>query len=189
MKHGASMKSCKKALTVFALTLTCAAGASAATLDVAADGTLMGAYGVTVAGISYDVVFRDGVVKDNVSVMHNFPIAGQASAALFSQVLLGDYDTLAKPTNGCTDVTRCSIWTPVSADGAFTQTINFAGSGDNTTTYSAATYANTDTAIYANVTLAIWSAAAAPPVPENTSSAMLLAGLGFLALAARRQRA
>lgn len=179
------MKQPKKTLAALAMALACAGSAHAATLDVAPDGTLMGAFGVTFGGLSYDVVFRDGIVKDNVSVLYNFPIAGIASGALFSQVLLGDYNTLAKPTNGCTNATRCSIWTPVSVGGAFTQTINFAGSGDFTTTYSAATYANTDTAIYDNVTLAIWSVSA--PVPETPTLPMLVAGLVWVGFAARRK--
>ena len=181
------MTSIHQTLAGLALALAAAGSASAATLDIAPDGTLLGAHGVSFAGISYDVAFQDGIVKDHVSVLHNFPIAGLASAALFSQVLLGDYNTLAKPTNGCTDSTRCSIWTPVSADGAFTQTVNFAGNGDFTTTYSAVTYANTDTAIYDNVTLAIWSTAATAPVPESATLPMVLAGMGLMAIAVRRK--
>ena len=181
------MKSNHHALTWLVLALVSAGSASAATLKLAPDGTLLGANGVTFGGKTYDVTFQDGVVKDNVSLLHNYVDSGQASAALFSQVLLGDYNTLTKPTNGCTNTTRCSIWTPVSADGAFTQTINFAGSGDFTTTYSATTYAHTNTAIYDNVTLAIWSAPSTAPVPENSTVAMLAAGLGLLSLSVRRK--
>jgi len=177
------------ALAGLVLAMACAGSAQAATLNIGPDGTLLGAHGVSVAGISYDVTFQDGVVKDNVTVLHNYSIAGLASAALFSQVLLGDYNTLAKPINGCTNALRCSIWTPVSADGAFTQTINVAGSGDFTTNYAAVTYANTHTAIYDNVTLARWSAASTAPVPESSTLAMLLAGLGLMQVAVRRQRA
>lgn len=181
------MNSKNHALAGLVLALFCASSASAATLNIAPDGTLLGAHGVNFGGNSYDVTFQDGVVKDNVSLLHNFPIAGLASAALFSQVLLGDYNTLAKTTNGCTSTSRCSIWTPVSSGGAFTQTINLAGSGDFTATYSAGTYAHTDTAIYDNVTLAIWSAPSTAPVPENSTVAMLAAGLGLMSLAVRRK--
>ena len=181
------MNSTKSLWAGLALTLVCASGASSATLNVAADGTLLGAWGVNIAGISYDVSFQDGVVKDNVSVLHNFPHAGQASTALFSQVLLGDYNTLAKPIRGCSDTVRCAIWTPVDVGGSFVQTINLAGAGDFTATYSAGTYATTDTAIYSNVTLAVWSAAA--PVPENASWALLMAGLGFVSMVRRTRPA
>lgn len=186
----------KKMFLMFSLIFSLTTQANAAVLNIASDGTLLGASGISIPFLSlvslYDVKFMDGVVKDNVSILHNFTQANQASAALFSQVLLGDYNTNTKPINGCgfgAGFNYCSIWTPLSSGGDFTQAINYSGTGDYSTTYSAGTYANTNTSDYNNVTLAIWSVSApiTSSVPEPDVMLMLFVGLGLLSLMNNRK--
>lgn len=111
----------KKTIAIIGLTLS--VGANAATL-VISGGQLMGATGVDVSGALYDVSFVDGSCAGLFGGCDDyfdfaFTAQGQAtlaSVALWQSVFVnnasGEFDSVPQLTNGCTDATYCSVYTP-----------------------------------------------------------------------------
>lgn len=105
---------------VLVLLLGVAVEARAATPQVVG-GQLVGATGVDVGGLLYDVSFVDGTciaVLNGCDTMDDASFGTQAEAELASQALLdqvlidagsGAFDSTPALTNGCTDAQTCSI--------------------------------------------------------------------------------
>jgi len=174
------------------------ATAAVLNLDIATDGTLMGASGVDVGGTLYDVSFADGILNDTaISAFTTEDGARAASRALLEQVLLrfDEYDDLSVNTNGCTSTFSCEIVTPYRVDYdadndqfllRSISLLNFARPADATTDISRFSFIlgrNTDSN---GRTIATWNAIAAVPEPETY--AMFLAGLGLLGAVSRRRK-
>lgn len=122
-----SMNLIKQTIIACAIAFATSNVASAAVvLNTATDGTLMGASGVDVGGTLYNVTFGDGIMDNSLSAFTTSDQATLASEALLSQVLLGDYDTLSKNTNGCTNTILCAIFTSYGRNG---DSVLFPGSG------------------------------------------------------------
>lgn len=188
-------------------------------LDIASDGTLMGANGVEVNGALYNVTFGDGYFSDSISAFTNAADALAASQALLDQVTLGVFD-IADPSvslldngylvdylgpfhnvNGCID-RYCYMVTGYSTylAGEIGYYVN-AGTAFNFRPYpeeADADYAELEAfpavensmgtgrfyGLYA-YTIATWTPTA---VPEPEVYAMMLAGLGLIGFAARRNQ-
>jgi hypothetical protein len=153
-------------------------------------GKLIGATGVDVGGMLYNLEFVDGTcigVFTGCDAPSDFAFttvagANAASAALLLQVFIGAFDTDASRTRGCGFAAACEVVTPYLAgavDVSVSEAANFGGL--TVDTVIPGVYPRTfdlsggsgDFAVWAH-----WSIAAA--VPEPTSVALL--GLGFLGL-------
>jgi len=199
-----SMNLIKQTIIACAFAFATSNNASAAILDIATDGTLMGASGVDVGSVLYDVTFGDGIMDNSLSPFTTSEQATLASEALLSQVLLDDYDTLSKNTNGCT-IALCFIFTSYGRNGDIVlfsrvtnvQAISNLGSPSNprldyTSLSSLGKTATTSgtTGAVTTRTIAFWTArASVTAVPEPETYAMFLAGLGLLGFASRRKKA
>ncbi len=185
------MKLLKNTLIASAIVLSMSNAASATTLNVT-NGILMGASGVKVSGELYDVVFKDDIVTNGISAFTTSASATAASQALLSQVFNGTvYSTNPEKINGCSDKSSCFIYTAYSYANNFVNeshlTINAGAATD--TVGGGGAYYKTSSIGAANLTLAIWTKqATATAVPEPEAYAMMLAGLGLVGFAARRQQ-
>jgi len=190
----------KQTIIACAFALATSNVANAAVLRIEND-ILMGASGVLVGGVLYDVSFRDGPYADLLSPFTTQEQATSASLALLSQVLIDDYDTLSKKTNGCTHNTGCSALTSYGRDSLNNVLVVVAlnrravessslGDGTSLTRLSSiGTSVGEASAIARARTLAFWSASTpVAAVPEPESYAMFLAGLGLLGFASRRRK-
>jgi hypothetical protein len=188
---------------VLAAVLVLMAGsAQAATLDVVG-GQLMGASGVDVGGLLYDVEFVDGTCialfsgcdESSDFVFTGYNGAANASQALFDQVFLdgpeGFFDTIPSLISGCFSGVLCEVMTPtgVHSPGRFdhNDATNLAMSNSDQVRYDAWAWSSgtptsgtysPDIHVFAR-----WSPA--DPVPEPSTA--LLLSLGLTGLAARRR--
>jgi len=106
----------KQSLVLIGLTLTLSA--NAATL-VVSGGQLMGATGVDVGGINYDVSFVDGTCDGLFDECTSFVFTTQdsakaASQALLDQVFLGQFDEFPDRVNGIENTVLGAMLTPYS---------------------------------------------------------------------------
>ena len=176
--------------------------ASAAFLNINAAGQLTGARGVDVGGALYDVDFRDGTCIGLYSgcdagsdfIFGTSSAAADAAQALLDQVFLDlgapttAFDSDPSLTYDCLSIERCIAFTPwsvngpnVSIQGAFNYnptTADIVGVAGALTTY--------DSFVSLDVTWAVWREAATVDVPLPSSLALLIPGLGALALRRRR---
>ena len=162
------------------------------------DGILTGARGVDVNGVLYDVDFLDGTCTalfSGCDSLQDFPFdtaseVTAASQALLDQVLLdstlGNFDSIPSRIHGCADNTGqgfCLILTPadfqVNNSAAQNSSLEV---GD--LVRGVFTLAGEDTTIYDTVVYAVWSPNS--PVPELSSTAMLMAGLIMFTVKKRR---
>jgi hypothetical protein len=181
-------------LSVAVLCLLAASSASAATLNVVG-GQLLGASGVDVGGTLYDVEFLDGTcvgLYSGCDMASDFTFTTQADAvlasqALFDQVFLDGvdlFDTDPELTTGCTDTAICNAQTPWTPDEfAISATIasrNRSAEERDAIVTSTGFSKTDDTTTNFRSTWAVWSPAAAAPVPGPGA----LVGLGLIAATA-----
>lgn len=167
------------------LFVLCASGASAATLTVAG-GQLVGATGVSVGGGSYDVVFSDGTcigLYAGCDAVTDFTFQSEADATAASQALLDqvfldgtfNFDSAPELTTGCTDSSRCNVWTPYGLSGSdvlYARVINNGGAtADSVVTSSADTGVSTVSLV--RIVYGVWTVSS---VPEPTTTFLLVAG-------------
>ena len=177
----------------------------AATLQIDdTTGQLLGAKGVDVGGVLYDVDFLEGsctALFNGCDASEDFTFSTEATAlaaasALQAQVFLdgpgGMFDSIPALTNGCEDETICSIYTPyalseiaVQADVAIS--LNFAGSGGFT--FANDFLRNEDTTLSPAIVFASWDISQATVVPLPATGWLFLSGLVGLFLARRRANA
>ena len=124
----------KQSLALIGLTLTLSA--NAATL-VVSGGQLMGATGVDVDGIEYDVSFEDGSCNDLFDGCTSFAFttaseAGSATVALLSQVLIGIYDVSPELVNGISNAFSGTVHTPFQTHTGGTIVVTGAAVNANT---------------------------------------------------------
>jgi hypothetical protein len=208
---GDQMKLFFCALSIVAL-LAWSTMASAATL-VIDDGSvsgyrghLLGATGVDVGGSLYDVTFYDGscsgyYINCNPAnfTFHDKASADLASAALLAQVFKdgaqGNFDTLPDLTFGCNQ--NCNAYTAyatvapnfqnsdVKTSYAYNASVESADAVGSLTFYATAFLQQQN-----NMVFAVWSpqetGTTVSAVPEPTESAMMVMGLGVLALLRRK---
>jgi len=179
---------------------------SAAILQVDGNGNLTGALDVDVGGVLYDVAFQDGSFNN----LYNGTLffTDEQTALLASQSLMntvfidgpqGNFDSNPILTAGCTENTDCFVYTPWqivnSADVQQAVALNRPNENDDsafTLFFGGPLYTalNDDTANESLGTYAVWSnASSVAAIPEPSTYAMFLAGLGLLGFAARRKHA
>lgn len=189
------------------LTLSAAAPAAAAPLQIVSGGKLMGATGVDVNGTLYDVQFLDGTcatVFTGCDTLSDFDFQttadGQAAAAaLLAQVLidtaLGTFDSDPELTNGCTNTGLCILAIPVAfAPFGFLGEPGITGPTANNESLppdgvgllSAKLDADLSEASFA--AWAKFTPAAATPVPEPGSLLLFATGGAALLTKLRRRR-
>jgi hypothetical protein len=183
-------------LVVSGALLLMLSSAHAATLNVVG-GQLVGASGVDVGGLLYDVQFGDGTCIGLYTgcdspadfTFNSLATATQASQALLDQVLLngpaGPFDSTPDATLGCDYYQFCWVSTAYGRSGpnalvSYARNIQYALPE---TTGSASWGAGENTAgiAYDYVTYAVWT-----PVPEPGTA--LLMGLGLLAMGVGARR-
>jgi len=179
---------------VLGLTVALSTNVFAEVVLVTNNGILMGANGVSVNNVLYDVTFEDGVYGDVVSPFISDVAASDASNALLTTVILVDYSLNPFTINGChTTAGSCyidTVYRPTTFPKiryAFSM-LNKVGTQDDVVV-DLDEVADYDTTID-DVTLAKWSLStnAAEPVPEPETYAMMFAGLGLLGFVSRRRK-
>lgn len=167
-------------------------------------GKLLGATGVVVDSVSYDVLFKEGTCNGFFSGCNPtaFDFTTEASARAASQALLdqvfidgsdGSFDSDSSETFGCSS-TECLALTPysvtvINAFGAVfvASARNYdAGTGTDLVGYGGAINYTTDTASFNNWVWADWSVQR-QSVPEPPTFVLL--GLGLIGISVIRRRA
>lgn len=157
-------------------------------------GILKGATGVDVGGTLYDVAFVDGTCTalfggcDEVSDFDFSDEAGAiaASTALLEQVfidsLAGPFDSQPELTQGCSDDAVCGAMIPFAL-GDFTAIFRGAAnwSGGSTDAIAdSSVFRGVDTSEFAHLAYALFTPSAVGAVPEPSTLATMLLGLGLL---------
>ncbi len=195
----------KYCLGIFLLTYSALSNGAILTID---NGILMGATGVDVNGVLYDVSFIDGTcieLFDGCNENADFPFINPANLndgvllqtameALLDQVFidspLGNFNTNPALTNGCER--ECFIGTPlwVSIAGGLGigSVFNAPNPNVDDVTFGGGPLNTFDTSLSVRSTYAVWSQPTVVPVP----SAVWLFGsgmLGLIGLARKNKRA
>lgn len=172
---------------------------NAAILEVNGDGKLIGATNIDVGGTLYDVSFVEGTCISVFSgcdsaadfTFQTAELAELASQALIDQVLLGDFDSNAGLTYGCTDnAFLCYLTTPYALNGNEAE----AKAAGNTATAKFLSnrfyFSDYDTSIDGAGVYAVWSGSITPvPVPVPATAWLFGSGLLGLVGIARRKKA
>lgn len=195
---------------VLFIVLTFSAGASNATLlQVDGAGKLIGATGVIVDGVSYNVAFRDGTCIDlfngcDMSTVFTFDTQAKgraASLALLDQVFIDSFDSSPSLTAGCTHSLICWALTPYKSIQLQTGGIQVStkiAANDYREFYDQAAAELTDYVIgrdtdlsssaNAYITFAVWTPAQqASVVPEPATLGLMVLGVAGLAMSRRRK--
>lgn len=183
------------------LTIT---NASALSLNIAGDGSLLGAYDVGVNGVLYDVLFVDGTAEDLFydagtglwdNTFNTMDDATAASNALLNLVFLGVYDSNPGLTNGIdndfggiihtiynwrnpTGIPNSYVYDSIAAQNHQLEANDYLRSLSNTWT--------TDTTGRSMEVHAVWSESSTSAVPEPAT--MILFGTGVAGLLGSRLR-
>jgi len=174
--------------------------ASAATLVTNPSGILLGATGVIVGNGEYNVSFRDSTCNGSFGGCNElsdfaFNSASDAMAAgnaLLTQVLNGTFNTTPGKISGCTDTSTCTSYIPYGFDSANPNLVLIAGAQNRAvgndsvhlTTISKTTNLNQRF----GHNFAVFTYVGAAPVPEASTWAMMVLGLGAIGGALRRRR-
>lgn len=170
-------------------------GSNAAILQVDG-GVLIGASGVEVGGVFYDVTFLDGSCDSLFNGCDSSEFAFSkaddaeiAAWALLSQVFVdsaaGNFNSLLDPIVGCTFDINCLTRIPYSSGGGFVDEFVAVNATDVPDfVFDETIAANNTTAVFINANVAGFSRVS---VPEPGSFGLLL--LGMVGLAALRRRA
>lgn len=169
-------------------------------------GQLMGATGVAVNGVHYNVQFQDGTCASLFSgcdAYADFPFQTRDDAVAASQALLagvfidtaqGQFGSNPALTNGCSDAQLCQVFTPFPPTPEGFRSFAIALNYDAASQVSDAVHALVtnrpfgDTTDIAGYTYAVWSLAPASEVPEPSTVWLVLGALAALtySLGARR---
>jgi hypothetical protein len=186
-------------LLAAASALLLSAPGSAATLIIQ-DGLLMGATGVSVDGVDYDVSFANGLCTSlfaGCSDRSAFTFATRARASLAAMALLeevlvdsehGNFDSHPELTAGCSSAVECLALIPYASSGGFVSYV----SPINTPALfppqlrTSAILRTMDTSAAPTMTFALFSPSSSP-VPEPAAWAMMLVGFGAVGYSMRRQ--
>lgn len=176
--------------------LIMAGSAGAATLNVVG-GQLLGASGIDVSGVLYDVEFLDGTcisLFDGCDSLADFTFttataALSAATALLDQVFLdglsGNFDSDPTLTNGCTSFSLCQAVTPhgfLFDRPASARARNGIGVGNNNAVSNVVELESTfSSADVPSLVWAVWT-----PIPEPGTAVLM--GLGLLGLGVRPSR-
>jgi hypothetical protein len=175
------------------------APAFAATLTIQ-DGRLMGATGVVVDGVDFNVTFADGVCSSLVvgcSSLGSFTFATRASASLAALALMdgvlvdsadGNFDSHPELTAGCSSSLECLTLIPYASSAELVWYV----SPINTPALFPLQLRNSvisramNTSASPTMTFAIFSPSSSP-VPEPAAWAMMLVGFGAVGYSMRRR--
>lgn len=172
----------------------------AATLQIDNTGQLLGADGVDVGGVLYDVDFLDGscaVLFNGCDASDDFTFTTEtaalaAASALQSQVFLdgpsGAFNSTPPLTNGCEDPVTCGVYTPFAPAPTSAQQVQVAiflnlmgTAGFTFSTDVLVTEAS------ASITYASWDLSQSAVVPLPATGLLFLSGLAGLFFVKRRQ--
>ncbi len=187
-----------------ALGLTAGVGI-AATLDINADGQLIGAMGIDGGGDLYDVAFVDGdcdtvfdgCVPGTELTFNTADEATMASQALLDEVFFGGtFSASPDLTFGIDDgITEAFIQTPYDIDTVtvdFTSTVNHQATVLDRVRPPFSLFFPADTSTAADSVWAIWSLASdtpdVTPVPLPAGLPLMLAGLSCFGLVRRKRQ-
>ena len=176
--------------------------ANAVTLNIdTVTGQLLGADEVDVGGVLYDVDFVDGAcvaLFDGCDDPSDFTFTTDVDAlaamnALQSQVFVdtldGNFGTEPELTNGCEDLSSCSIQTPYALSSAIQAEValllNLADGPAFSFTDTFTTLSDTTTA--PSIVYAQWGLSETAVVPLPASGWLILSGLAGLFLVKRRR--
>ncbi len=189
--------------------------ANAAVLDIeSGTNALLGIDGININGSLWNVDFMDGLWHeiDGDFATTNHPVTGDyatAFALTAAELDIGhaqikafldpdpvsgiNYGNSPVSINGCSSVRFCSVMTAYSVfiqigQGPIYNGKSFVVSGANNINLGDPTSrAASSSSTLPSLTFGVWSPAQISAVPEPSSYAMLLAGLGLLGFAKRRQ--
>ncbi len=187
---------------VFAL--VCPLASHAATLQIDGAGQLLGAEGVDVGGVLYDVDFVDGTCAalfDGCDGAEDFTFTTEvaalaAASALQTQVFVdgpdGNFGSIPSLTNGCEDVVTCGVYTPFAPSEIVVQAdvaifLNLVGPGGFT--FANDFLITADTTLSPSVVFAAWDISQATVVPLPATGWLFLSGLIGLFFVKRRANA
>jgi len=182
------------------LGLAFVSSSQALTRDVVG-GQLLGASGVIVNGVSYDVQFLDGTCAalfsgcdaDSDFDFPNQAVANAAAQALLDQVFLdvaaGMFDSDPSLTNGCTNTSNCTSHIPYSAPFQHVVALNYfplSISPDQTGTN--AVNPNNDLTTVINWNFAKFTQSQVSPVPIPAIFPIFAAVMGLFGIVGWRRR-